>query len=351
MAEPRLRALVLAAGRGERLRPLTDAVPKPLLPILGRPVIEHTLAALAASGCEAAAINLHHLGDAIEARLGGAFQGMRITYSREPELLGTLGALGPLRDFAAAADLLLVINGDSLCRWPLARLLRRHRKSGAAATLLLAGRAPTEPYGGGVIVRRDGSVRRLRGGTAAEKETRRVFAGAHVFSPALLARAASPLAGEPADFVADLYEPLLAAGATLMSVTSRRHWHDLGTPERYLGGARNWGLGRWPRRFWRSSWIAPGTEVQQSARVRRSVVERGAAIGAGCRIDRSLILGGARVGAGSSIRGAVIGPGVIVPAGSSIQRRLVTAARADLVPRPGDSVVGGVVYSRLEGAR
>jgi NDP-sugar pyrophosphorylase family protein len=349
MAELRLRALVLAAGRGERLRPLTDAVPKPLLPILGRPVIEHTLAALAAAGCEATAINLHHLGDAIEGRRGGAFQGMRLTYSREPELLGTLGALGPLRDFAAAADLFLVINGDSLCRWPLPRLLRRHRRGGAAATLLLTRRPHPKDYGGGVVVRPDGSLRSLRGGTPRDKEKRRVFAGAHVFAPAILDRAA--WSGEPADFITDLYEPLLAAGVHLMTLSSRRHWHDLGTPERYLAGARNWGLGRWPRRFGRSSWIAPGAEVQPPSRVRRSVVERGAVIGPECRIDRSLVLGGAHIGAGSRIRGAVIGPSVIVPGGSSIQRRLVTAARADLVPRPGDSVVGGLVYSRLEGMR
>ena len=137
MAERRLRALVLAAGYGMRLRPLTDVVPKPMLPILGRPVIEQTLTELAAVGCEAAAINLHHLGDAIEEHFGGAFRGMRLVYSREPELLGTLGALGPLREFAAEADLFAVINGDSLCRWPLAKLVRGHRVSGAAATLLL----------------------------------------------------------------------------------------------------------------------------------------------------------------------------------------------------------------------
>ena len=83
MAETRLRALVLGAGRGERLRPLTDVLPKPLLPILGRPVVEQTLGALAAAGCEATAINLHHLGAAIESRFSGAFGGMRLIYSRE----------------------------------------------------------------------------------------------------------------------------------------------------------------------------------------------------------------------------------------------------------------------------
>ncbi len=350
MAEPRLRALVLAAGHGFRLRPLTDIIPKPLLPILGRPVIEQTLGQLASIGCEAVAINLHHLGDAISATFGGAYRGMRLEYSREPRLLGTLGALGPLADFAAAADLFIVINGDSLCRWPLVKLLRRHRSAGAAATLLLTTRPSPELFGGGVIVRRDGSIRSLRGGERGEKERRRVFAGAHVFAPELLAQATRELDGEPVDFVSHLYEPLLAAGETLMALETRRHWHDLGTPEGYLAGARNWGLGRWPRRFWRGNWIAPGTTVSAEAKVHGSVIERGAGIGPECRIERSLILSGAQVGARSHVRRSILGPDVVLPEESTIRRRMVTEARADVLVRPVDSMVGGLVYSRLGGS-
>lgn len=351
MAEQRLRALVLGAGYGVRLRPLTEVLPKPMLPILGRPVIEQTLSELVAAGCEAAAINLHHLGDTIKEHFGGAFRGMRLIYSHEPELLGTLGALGPIREFVDEADLFLVINGDSLCRWPLAKLVRRHRGSTAAATLLLTTRPNPKLFGGGVIVRRDGSLRSLRGGERGEKEHRRVFAGAHIFAPGLLEHAESALAGGPADFVTELYDPLLEAGGTLMSLESRRHWHDLGTPERYLAGARNWGLGRRPRRFWRSNWVAPGANVNPEGELHGSVVERGATVAPDCRIERSLILGGAHIGQGSHIRRAIVGPGVVVPEGSTIKRRLVTAARADVETRPVDSVVGGLVYSRFEGSR
>ena len=102
MPPGRLRALVLAAGRGKRLRPLTDSTPKPLLPVAGVPILGHTLAQLAAVGCEGVAINLHHLGEAIRRRFGGDFAGMPLTYSEEPQLLGTLGALHPLRDFLGA---------------------------------------------------------------------------------------------------------------------------------------------------------------------------------------------------------------------------------------------------------
>jgi NDP-sugar pyrophosphorylase family protein len=351
MAEHRLRALILGAGRGTRLRPLTDVLPKPMLPILGRPVVEQSLGALVAAGCEAVAINLHHLGGMIEGRLGGAFRGMRIVYSHEPELLGTLGALGPLRDFVDQAELFVVINGDSLCRWPLAALLRRHRLSAAAATLLLTARPNPDLFGGGVIVRRDSSIRSLRGGERGDKEHRVVFAGAHVFAPALLERAAIPLDGRAGDFVSDLYEPLLAAGERLMGLERRQHWHDLGTPERYLEGARNWGLGRWPRRLWRRNWVAPGAIIGREAQLSGSVVERDARVGAGSRVERSLILAGARIGPGSRLRSAIIGPDVALPEGSTIMRRMVTIARADVASSATDTMVGGLVYTRFEPQR
>src|SRR4051812_11891584 len=104
----RLRALVLAAGLGTRLRPLTDLVPKPLLPVTGVPLLGYTLAQLAVLGCEEVAINLHYLGEKIRQRFGPSFAGMRITYSEEPVLLGTLGAFGPLREFFAPADQVLL---------------------------------------------------------------------------------------------------------------------------------------------------------------------------------------------------------------------------------------------------
>src|SRR6187402_2776161 len=122
MPRPRLRALVLAAGRGERLRPLTATLPKPLLPVAGRPLLAWTLERLRAAGCEAVAINLHHLGGQIREQFGDRFRGLPLVWSEETELLGTAGALPPLREFLSAADRVLVVNGDSLCRWPLETL-------------------------------------------------------------------------------------------------------------------------------------------------------------------------------------------------------------------------------------
>src|SRR5258708_22735936 len=104
MQARRIRALVLAAGLGTRLRPLTEQIPKPLLPVRGVPILGHTLTQLADFGCEAAAVNLHYLGEPIRWRFGEAFAGMPLTWSNEPEILGTLGALHPLEEFFAPSD-------------------------------------------------------------------------------------------------------------------------------------------------------------------------------------------------------------------------------------------------------
>jgi len=350
MRKPRIRALVLAAGHGRRLEPLTAFLPKPLLPVAGRTVIEHTLERLLRVGCEAAAINLHHLGGEIRAHLGDAYRGMPLTYSDEqPERLGTLGALYPLRDFLAAAEVVLLINGDSLCRWPLGGLVRQHRDSGAAATLLLAGGVDPAPFGGGVALDGDGRVvafsadERPRG----EVAMRHVFAGAHALSPTLLAR----VGAGPADVVRQLYRPLLADGATLRGVVTRRRWHDLGTPRRYLEGALDWARGPWPLRLWRRSWSSPGADLGHGAKLRETVVEGDASIGPGARLVRSVVLAGTRVGAGAELHECVVGPGVVVPPRARISRRVVVVARGGLPVAAGDSHVEGLIYSHLDAER
>jgi mannose-1-phosphate guanylyltransferase len=307
-----------------RLRPLTDDTPKPLLPILGQPILGHTLRRLAAAGCEAAAINLHHRGDQIRQALGSAFEGMPLAWSEEPRILGTLGALQPLAAFFAAADLGLIVNGDSLCRWPLAELVRRHLASRAPATLLLTARADPGEFGGGVASDRGGALLALRPGApgpAPARGTRRqVFAGAHVLSRELLARIAAHPAPVPADIVRDLYEPLLAEQpGCLATLTTRRHWHDLGTPRRYLTAALDWARAAGGR------WISPAAEVSPRAAVGRASVEAGCRVAAGAIVEDSVLLPGSKVGAGCEVRGSLLGPGAELSAGSHVADRLVVA--------------------------
>ena len=319
----RIRAVVLAAGLGRRLEPLTRTVPKPLLPVLGQPLLARTLSRLVELGCEAAAINLHHLGDQIRAAFGGSFRGLPLHYSEEPTILGTLGALTPLREFLEPAELILVINGDTLCEWPLAGLVTRHRMSGSLVTLLLAARPDPASFGGGVGIDRMGRVVTLAGTAArgASAPARRlVFAGAQILDPSLLTRVPAGVA----DSIRDLHVPLLAEKVVLNTFVTRRRWHDLGTPQRYLEGLLD---------LARDGWVSATADCAADTRLANSVIERAASVGEGAQITGSAVLPGAQVGARARLRGAIIASGAIVAAAEEIADSVVAADGARLAFR------------------
>ena len=318
-----LRALVLAAGFGTRLRPLTDELPKPLLPVLGRPLLLRTLDALAGAGCEATAINLHHLAEAIPAAVGDEHRGMRIVYSREEPILGTGGAFVPLREFFAGCPTALLVNGDSLCAWPLAELLARHRRRRAQATLLLAGRPDPRPFGGGIGVDRHGRVRAIRLEPRFGPVVRRhVYAGAYAIETELLARLPEGFS----DSMRQLFEPLLAEGGRIDALVTWKPWHDLGTPRRYLDAMLELAFGPNDRA---SAWQADGARLASGAELHRVVVERDAGVDAGAVVEDALLLPRAVVGAGARLRRVAVGPDVELPARSEWSNVLLTRWRAE----------------------
>lgn len=350
MSRPRLRALVLTAGFGTRLRPLTWRTPKPLLPVCGRPLVAHTLESLVEAGCDAAVLNLHHLPDALPQALGQDFAmadglSLPLRYSREEPILGTLGALVPPRDFLAEAEAVALVNGDSLCRWPVASLLRRHLRSGADVTLLLTDREPEAALGGGIAVDGAGRVVQMRdhpARTAVGRVRRRVFAGLHLLRPELLARVPEG----PGDIIDGLYQPLLAEGGDLRAVVTRRSWHDVGTPERYLRAALDRAARPW-RGLGRPGYVAPSATVAGSARLRWVVLDDGVVVEGGARVERSLLLPGARVGRDAVVRDGVLGPGVHLSAGSNVQGHLLTRKHPKHVLNEHESQLGDLVYTPL----
>lgn len=348
MSRPKLRALVLAAGQGSRLRPLTHFLPKPLLPICGEPVAGHTLRQLARIDCEAAVLNLHHLADQIPQFFGRSYHGLPLQYSREEELQGTLGALFAPRRFLVAADLILLINGDTLCRWPVQRMIRRHLQSGAVATLLVHRRPPEEAHGGGVGVGAKGRIVSLRGSEPrGEERHRHLFAGLHILSPSLLQR----VEDRPGDIIDGLYLPLLAEGAHLQAVVTRRRWHDLGTPSRYFAAVREIAsapLGSVPLgRASKHGHLSPLAEISASANVKNAVIEARASIAEKVKIESSIILPDAKVLANCEIRDSILGPGVRLPAATNVERRMINRLPEVYQPGPHDTVMGDLVYTPL----
>ena len=347
MTGARVRALVLCAGRGERLRPLTSAVAKPLLPVAGRAVAMRTVDLLHRAGCETA-VNLHHLAESVRHGLGAAAgeRGIELTFAVEPRLLGTLGAVVNLRDFLAEGEHIVLVNGDSLCRWPIREALARHRRSRADVTLQLGRQEPDEGLGGGVEVDQRGLVTGLRDlQVGSLRGRRRTFQGLHVLSRPVLD--AIPPRLTAGDIVEGLYQPLLESGARIVGFGCRRRWHDLGAPRRYLNGALDWGRTAGGRKR-RRRFVAPGVAVASGATIERSVVERGCRLGAGALVERSLLMPGVHVGAGARIRDTIAAPGVQVPAGLDVEGQLVTPAAWGRVPDTASEQRGGLVHTALD---
>jgi len=216
-----MKAMILAAGRGERMRPLTDLTPKPLLPAAGKPLIAWTIEKLARSGIADIVINVSHLGAMIEAAVGdGAQYGARIAYSHEREALETAGGI------ALALPLLgeqpfLVVNGDVFSDFDFARLgamAARLSGTGTLAHLVLVDNPPHHP--GGDFCLNQGMV-------AAGGGERLTFSGIGLYHPALF----TPVTpGTRHQLAALLSGPM--AGGRVSGEHYRGLWLDVGTPER-----------------------------------------------------------------------------------------------------------------------
>lgn len=225
-----MRAMILAAGLGTRLRPLTNTIPKPLLPVGGTPLIVWNLLLLRRYGICDVMINLHHLGHLIEQALGnGAKFGMRISYSHEPTVLGTGGGLKQAEEFFQAEPF-LVVNGDTVCELDLSDLCRFHGQHHGLATMVVREDPDVERWGaleldgGGQVVRINGRGRPVDGPVS-----KRMFAGLHVVHPRLL-RAVPP--GRESSII-DAYVYEIGRGESVFGYTLHGYWSDVGTPERY----------------------------------------------------------------------------------------------------------------------
>ncbi len=290
-----MRAMILAAGLGTRLRPITDTLPKALVPVAGVPNIVRLINHLKRAGINEIVINTHHLGDVLIETLGdGSSWGVAIEYSCEEELLGTGG--GIKRALPLLGDeTFIVVNGDALFTPNISDALDAHRRSGALATLLVREDPRAEAYGA-VGLDRDSRVCYLVWAGELDKAVCQcIFTGFHIIEPELGEQL--PKSG---CIVRLTYIPALEQGAPLYGLKTETPFFDLGTPRRYLdanmalvmGNACIDGfdapetgiyLGRGVV-LGEGSEIGPGTVVGDDVRV-----------GDGVRLERAVILSHAEV--------------------------------------------------------
>lgn len=319
-----MKAVVLVGGEGTRMRPLTETVPKPLIPLIDRPFLQHVLDHLARHGVEEVLLSSPYLGEVFEAFVRAWAGVPRITWITESQPLGTGGAIAN-----AASHLdgtFLVLNGDILTDLDLTALVSAHRSAGSIATITLTKVEDARPFG--LVTQDDGGRVLAFREKPAEPVSGWVNAGTYVLEPAAVA-------GVPVDRAVsverEVFPSLIDRGERVMAFASTAYWMDLGTPEKYLRATFDVLDGRLEDCSYPAPFVDPGATIDLQAHLGRwVVVGPGAVVEAGAEVEDAVILAGARVEGGAAVRDSVIGPGAVVERGVRVEG--VVTAEGERLP-------------------
>ena len=314
-----MQALILAGGKGTRLRPLTMHTPKPIVPIAGLPFLLYQLELLKRADVRDVILSLSYQPQKIEDKLGdGTDYNVKISYTVEASPLGTAGA------YRNAAGLIrettIVFNGDVLTDIDMNDVMRFHRERDAAATIVLVPVPNPTAYG---LVETDGEgrvQRFLEKPKPEEVTSNTINAGIYILEPRVLEYVPE---GEPFMFEYGVFPQLLASGEPFYAYTWEGYWRDIGTAESYhqanmdvLAGKVNLlERAHYERgdKFDESaeidaaSVVDPSCALKAGAQIINSVIGRNCYIEERARIENSVVRGGSRIGAGAALKGVVLG--------------------------------------------
>jgi mannose-1-phosphate guanylyltransferase/phosphomannomutase len=315
-----MKAMILAAGLGKRLRPATLYVPKPLFPVLGVPAIDWVLAGMQQAGIKQCAINVSHLAASIIRHVeSGAQWGMEILWSVEPEVLGTGGGFSAVREFFEGEDAILLHNGDVFNDWNFGEIIQMHQDLGGAATMIMVD--PPELAAAKMVeVDDQNMVVGIRGQPRAGDGRKFVFSGVSVHTQAIFDYL--PKASDSC-LIEQGIIPMLGDGKQVFGPAMQGQFCDIGTIERFLDV--NWRLlpvagpilakrGLLvPNEVSPGVWIHEGADVSPDAVLQGpllishgSVIEAGAVIG-----PRAIIGGNATVAAGVCVQDCIVFDGAV----------------------------------------
>jgi mannose-1-phosphate guanylyltransferase len=343
--------MVLAAGKGTRLFPLTGVIPKPLAPVAGKPMLRHIFDLLARTGVEEIYVNVHYLADAILSCYGREtrMNGTKIRFNREDELMGTAGGVKRVADHFD--ETFVVIMGDALTDVDVREIVSFHKQKGAIATLALARVEDTSAYGVAELDADHNIVRFQEKPRAGEAVSNLANTGIYVLEPEALEYVPDDTFF---DFAKDVFPALLAAGEKMVGYEEDFYWSDIGTLESYRAAQRDALAGRVAVEM-PGEWCGEGLWIAEDARIHpsvyglvegyafigpKAVVGRGAslsgvaAVGDDCRVSdgatvrRSVLLPGSSVGSGAHLEDCIVGPGYEV--------------------RPGECISGGALVRRMK---
>lgn len=296
-----VHGMILAAGYGTRLMPLTRYIPKPLVPVLGKPVILHQAGLLESAGIKKAVINLHHLGNQIESLFAkGQVTGLDVSFSHEEKILGTGGGVWNARDHFKGKTV-VVLNGDTLLECNLKKVIESHLESGAIATMLVK-RSDTIPEENSIYIDGSGFVRHLVGhgeSTAGLKKC--TFLGVHILHPDIFQYL-------PHDgcIIRKAYVRAVSEGKGIRGFLADATQHDVGTPEALLNvnleksGFKNF--------------FGPDCVVDENVQAEGAILTGRNRVGAGAVIKNSLVMDGETIRPGERIERTIAGFGLRIKA-------------------------------------
>ena len=317
-----MRAMILAGGLSTRLYPLTLDVPKPLVPVLDRPVVDHVIHYLASHGVDDMIINVHYFADAIESYIGdGSRWNIRMAYLREPELMGSAGAVKQVE--SRFESTFVVIGCDDVTDVDLSAAIEFHKEHRAEATIVLA-EADEVSHFGVVVVDGDGRIKEFQEKPEPGTERSKLAnTGIYIFEPELLKRIP---AGVFYDFGKQVFPEMLAAGARFYAMRQSAYWCDIGTPSEYRRSHFDALLGAVQLRPRDGATvrdgvlISPGCTIDATARiVAPACIGAGTRIGPNAIVERSILWDDVIVEADAVVRDAVLGEGARVSSGMKIE--------------------------------
>jgi NDP-sugar pyrophosphorylase family protein len=338
-----MRAMILAAGYGTRLWPLTLDRAKPALPFMGHPLVGYVAEYLARFGCDEIIVNLHHRPESVRAALGdGRAFGVRLSYIEEPEILGTSGALDNARAYLEG-DTFIVVNGKIATDIDLGAALETHRRERALATLVLRPNVERERYS--IVEVEDHLVKRFGGypvappvlnanaaapglevgpelEVAPEIETAPLmFTGIQILEPRIFDYIPRGIFSHS---VTDVYIPAIARGERIAAHVGLGMWHELSTIQRY----RDISLSLMKREG-REVQLGANSNIEAGAEVRESLLWEDVHIEAGARVRRAIIGAGVRIRRGEVIEDAAVVRAALVGSEAPPAKALAGEVRGD----------------------
>lgn len=345
------RAMIMAAGLGTRLYPLTGLTSKPMVPILNRPVMQHMLHLLRRHGVREVAANLHYHPDKIRTYFGdGRPFGLSLRYNLEEELLGTAGGVGAFRDFLGDGTF-LVVSGDGLTDIDVSAFLEAHRRGGGIATLAVKEVDDPSLYGV-VVAGEEGRITGFQEKPPAEEALSHwCNTGIYAFEPEIFEYVRP---GTFVDWAKDVFPALLEAGVPFYRWALDGYWNDVGNIEEYRRSNFDALLGRVrihiPGRVISDRvWVGEGTQIEPGVRIQPPVLVGAGClieseseligpliIGDGCVIERGALLegvihwDGVKAGRGSRVDGSILGRNVVVHHEAVVHEDAVIGDRSEI---------------------